>query len=109
MPRLFREAVFLILRYSGIPFLLREFVQRRKVTIAVYHAPGVERAKDHFEILQSHYNVISLTDYLRAHSGGTVHALPPKSLIITIDDGHRSNMALKPVLERLKAPVTIFL
>jgi hypothetical protein len=35
--------------------------------------------------------------------------LPPKALVVTLDDGHRSNSALKDVLERHNIPITIFL
>jgi peptidoglycan/xylan/chitin deacetylase (PgdA/CDA1 family) len=84
-------------------------VQKHKVTIVVYHAPGDDCARKHFELLQTRYNIIPLADYVRARREGTVRRLPPKSLIITIDDGHRTNFALKPTLERLRLPVTIFL
>ncbi len=98
-----------MLRYSGLPFLLREIVQRSKVTIVVYHAISVERAREHFRALRARYRVIALADYLRARADGTPENLPPKSLIITIDDGHRSNYELKSLFEEMRVPVTIFL
>ena len=36
-------------------------------------------------------------------------SLPPKSLIVTFDDGHIGNYDLLPVLRAKKIPVTIFL
>jgi len=108
-PHVLRSAVFAILRYSGVPFLLREVAQRSKVTIVVYHSPAVKQAKEHFRVLTARYNVISLSDYIRAREEGTVCYLPPKSLIITFDDGHRSNFALKPLLEESRLPIAIFL
>jgi peptidoglycan/xylan/chitin deacetylase (PgdA/CDA1 family) len=106
---LLRDMIFILLRYSGIPFLLRELIQRRKITILVYHSlPGV-RARKHFQALRKRYHVIALGDYLRARADGRSGTLPPKSLIITLDDGHRSNVDLKPVLNGLRIPVTIFL
>jgi peptidoglycan/xylan/chitin deacetylase (PgdA/CDA1 family) len=109
MRRLLRNIVFTVLRYSGIPFVLREVVQRDKVTIVVFHAPSATRATAYFQSLRTHYNVIALADYVRARSNGAARKLPPKSLIITIDDGHRSNFELKSLLERLRIPITIFL
>lgn len=109
MKHRFREAAFVILRYSGIPWLLRELVQKSKVTIVVYHAPNQALARKHFEILKARYNVIALADYVRARQEGKVHSLPPKSLVITLDDGHQTNFELKPTLERLRLPITIFL
>jgi peptidoglycan/xylan/chitin deacetylase (PgdA/CDA1 family) len=109
MLHIVRAIVFAILRYSGVPFLLREVVHRGKVTIVVYHSPTVERAKEHFRVLGTRYNVIALSDYVRARKENRIGHLPPKSLIITLDDGHRSNFALKSVLEELRLPITIFL
>lgn len=105
----FRDAAFAILRYSGIPWLLREGVQKRKITIIVYHAPNHDLARKHFDVLQARYNIIALADYVRARKEGTVRQLPPKSLVITLDDGHRTNFDLKPALEHLRLPITIFL
>jgi peptidoglycan/xylan/chitin deacetylase (PgdA/CDA1 family) len=108
MRRLLRQIAFSILRYSGIPFLARETVQRGKVTIIVYHALSASRAREHFLALRKRYHVIALGDYLRARTDGRSGTLPPKSLIITLDDGHRSNVDLKPILNELRIPVTIF-
>jgi poly-beta-1,6-N-acetyl-D-glucosamine N-deacetylase len=109
MRRRFRNLIFVLLRYAGLPFLLRHTVQKGKVTIVVYHAPTANRARDHFAALQKRYRVITLADYLRARADGTCRRLRGPSLIITLDDGHRSNFELKPVLEQLRIPATIFL
>src|SRR5262245_24072131 len=107
MYRFFRELVFVLLRYSGIPFLLRELLQRNKVTIVVFHAPTVDRANAHFQALGKHYHIIALADYLHARTNNATEELPRKSLIITIDDGHASNFRLKPLLAESGMPVTI--
>lgn len=106
---MFRRFVFFILRYSGIPFLLRELMQRRRTTILVYHAIPKSRAKNHFRALRARYHIIALADYLGARTKGTVRRLPSKSLVITFDDGHRSNFELKQLLEETQLPITIFL
>ena len=101
--------IFILLRYSGIPFLLRELIQRRKITILVYHSVPAMRARKHFQALQTRYHIIALADYLRASADGEMWRLPPKSLIITFDDGHRSNFEVRQLLEELRLPITIFL
>ena len=106
--RLFRPAVFGLLRFSGLPLLIRELWQRDKVTIVVYHALEAARAEAHFVALRRHYNVISLSDFLEARSGQMTERLPPKALIITFDDGHRSNYELAPLIRRHRFPITIF-
>src|SRR5437879_6439795 len=80
----FRSAVFGLLRFSGLPFLIREMRQRDKVTIVVYHALEAARADGHFAALRRRYNLMSLSDFLAARTGQTTERLPPKALIITI-------------------------
>jgi peptidoglycan/xylan/chitin deacetylase (PgdA/CDA1 family) len=84
-------------------------LQRRAVTIVTYHRLAPETADRHFEILQRLYTPISLQTYLGARRDGTLRQLPARSLIVTIDDGHKSVVKLKPVLERRRIPVTVFL
>jgi hypothetical protein len=61
-----RKIIFSLLYYTGIPFLLREVVERNKTTIVVFHAPSPDAARGHFEALRKRYNIIPLADYLRA-------------------------------------------
>ena len=103
-----RRSMFLMLRATGIPLLLRETVQRHRVTILCYHQPCAEDFARQLEILTRHYNVISLSRYLQWRADAAVR-LPPKPLVITFDDGHRSNYQLKEVLLRHQIPATIFL
>jgi len=93
---------------STVPYFIREVAQRRRVTILVYHKLPPETADRHFEALRRRYNFISLADYL-AHRTDAARRLPPKPLIITFDDGHQGNHALKPVLEKHGIRVTLFL
>src|SRR5437773_9639048 len=94
-----RSIAFALLRISLLPFLFRE-IQRRKVAIVVYHAPRPEVFDRHLTILKRVYNIVSLAEYVAAREAGTTSALPRKALIVTIDDGHCSNFALKPVIEK---------
>src|SRR5881296_539133 len=109
MAGLLRDSIFILLRYSGIPFLLRELMQRRKTTILVYHSLPKARARNHFLTLRARYHIIALADYLRARAADEMWRVPPKSLIITFDDGHRNNFELRQLLEEMRVPITIFL
>ena len=104
-----KEVAAALVRLTAVPLLIREWVQRRAVTILVYHRldPGV--ADRHFRFLSSAYTPIPLQDYLTARRRGTVASLPPKSLVVTIDDGHRSTALLKEVAARHHVPLTVFL
>ncbi|MGB6153964.1 MAG: polysaccharide deacetylase family protein [Pricia sp.] len=102
-----KKLIFKILRYSGIPFLVREIVQRRKVTILLFHDIDEATAEKQFSYLLQNYNIISLNDFIYARENR--QSLPPKALVITFDDGHIGNYQLLPIIERLKVSVTIFL
>ena len=106
---LLKAICFTLLRFSGLPFLIREAAQRRKVTIVVYHSLPADLAEVHFGILGSRYNIVSLSTYLSARASGSMNTLPSKSLIITFDDGHRNNYQLLPLLQKHEIPITIFL
>ena len=97
--------VFKILRYSGLPFIVREVIQRSKVTIVMMHDISPKAAEQAFRFWHKNYNIISFSDYLDARMGKK--KLPPKSLILTLDDGHKGNYKLLPLIEHFKIPVTI--
>ena len=99
--------IYKTLRYSGIAWLWRETVQRRKVTFLLFHDMEAHDAERNFSYLKRHYNIIGLNDYLDAVHNKT--PMPSKSVVITFDDGHASNYALLPVIKKLQIPVTIFL
>jgi poly-beta-1,6-N-acetyl-D-glucosamine N-deacetylase len=102
-----KRFLFKVIRYSGLPTLFRFFLQRKRVTILLFHELSPEVAENNFRCLKKRYNLISLKDYLEAR--GNQKPLPDYPLIITFDDGHISNLALLPVFRRLKIPATIFL
>jgi peptidoglycan/xylan/chitin deacetylase (PgdA/CDA1 family) len=101
------KGLFKLIRYSGLPFLFRELVQRNKVTILMFHDVDAQRAALAFAYLKKHYHVIGLQDYLKSKQIGG--ALPKKAVIITFDDGHAGNYQLLPVIRQLQLPITIFL
>lgn len=102
-----KSLIFNILRYSGLPFFFREFIQKNKVTILLFHDINKEDAAKAFAYIKRKYKIISLQQYIDAVQNNT--KLPKKALIITFDDGHISNYELLPVIKRYQIPVTIFL
>ncbi len=101
--------IFRILRYSGIPFLMREILQRNKVTILLFHDLALPDAQRNFQYLKNHYNIIPLDLFIEAIKKSDVSLLPKKALIITFDDGHKSNFQLLQVFTQLNITATIFL
>lgn len=104
-----RKLVFLLLRLSGIPLLLRYVWQKTGVTVLCYHDPAPETMNNHLAVLGKRYNVIPLRRYIDWRKGRLREPLPPYALIVTLDDGHRGNMALAPVFKRHVVEPTIFL
>lgn len=102
-----RAIIFWLLRLTGLPLLLREVVQRRRVSILCYHDPRPEDFARHLRVLTRLYSVIPLERYLAWRRDPAID-LPPKALVITLDDGHRGNYALTDVLARYGIVVTIF-
>jgi poly-beta-1,6-N-acetyl-D-glucosamine N-deacetylase len=95
------------IRRLGVPALARATLQRRLATIVVYHDPKPEVFAEHVEFFRQHYSLISLRQLVDARRTKT--DLPPRPLVLTLDDGYRGNYDLLPVFETLPAPPTIFL
>lgn len=92
----------MLLRLSGVPWLMRRTVQRRRVTILVYHNPPATVLERHLELLCRLYNVVSLREYVDGHS------LPSRALVVTLDDGYARNFALRELFARFSVVPTIF-
>jgi peptidoglycan/xylan/chitin deacetylase (PgdA/CDA1 family) len=109
MIEIFQQMIFFIIRFTGIPYLIWKFIQKDRVTILLYHDIAVDQAELHLKFLLKKYNIISLKDFIVAHKLGKTNELPQRSLVITIDDGHKNNFNLLPVIRRYNVPFTIFL
>jgi poly-beta-1,6-N-acetyl-D-glucosamine N-deacetylase len=104
-----RTAIFRLLRLTFLPFVMRELFQWRRVTILVYHDPSRETLQKHLAVLRRRYSFVSLEEFVEAHAAGAIRSLPPRSLVISLDDGYAGNFELKPLFEELEARATIFL
>ena len=93
----------------GLPFIIREIAQRKYVTVLYFHDIEKKGADASFKLLTSLYNIISIDTFLDAYNSRKLEKLPPKSMIITFDDGHKNNYKLIPIINKYKIPVTIFL
>lgn len=67
----------------------------------------IRRFEEQVIYLKKNYNIIPLSQLLAFYHGGK--PLPPRCVVITIDDGYRSNYSLAfPVLKKYEAPASIF-
>lgn len=99
--------IFRFLRLSGLPYISRELLQKKKISILLFHDINPRDADCCFKYLSKHYNIIGLNDFLAACYQKI--NLPNKSLIITFDDGYVGNYDLLPIIKSYNIPITIFL
>jgi len=104
-----KNFILLVLRFSGLVFIFREFLQRNKTTILLYHDIDKNTAYKTFNYLKKRYNIISLEFYIDSVLSGNKSNIPKKALIITFDDGHIGNFDLLETAKKLEIPITIFL
>jgi peptidoglycan/xylan/chitin deacetylase (PgdA/CDA1 family) len=97
-----------VVRYSGLPFVFREFIQRHRITFILFHDVQADLFEQHVHYLLKNYHIISLQQYLNARKDPR-STLPLKSLVITFDDGLKRNFDLLPIIKKYRIPVTIFL
>jgi peptidoglycan/xylan/chitin deacetylase (PgdA/CDA1 family) len=109
MKKFVRAAVFRLLRLSLFPTILRLAVQRRRVTILVYHDPPATLFRRHVEELSKRYSIVTLGAVVDALSGHDFAGLPRRALAITFDDGHRRNFELAETLRANGVQATLFL
>ncbi len=100
---------YTLLRFSGLPLLIRETIQRRTTTIVLLHDPDPRVFAKQVAALGRRYTLLPLQTYLEWREAGAPGRLPAKSLILTFDDGHRGNAELLETIRSAQVPVTIFL
>lgn len=104
-----KKYIFKILRYSGLPKIFRQYIQRNAVTILLFHEIEADTADKSFSFLRKNYNIIGLDHFIKASKLKNNAIIPKNALIITFDDGLVKNYEMLPVIKKYKIPVTIFL
>jgi peptidoglycan/xylan/chitin deacetylase (PgdA/CDA1 family) len=106
--RVLKEAAAFALRRSGAAALARRTYARDKVAILVYHDPKPATLERHLRYLSPRYALITLDRLVEAATGGAWASLPPRSLIVTFDDGHAGNADLLEVFRGHGVRPTIY-
>jgi len=104
-----KEIFALVIRISGIPFLLRKLYVGEKVTIIVYHDPDAFTLDKHFKYLKENYNFVSLDNLVDAVTSGRWADLPDNSIVVAFDDGHKGNFELLNIFKKYNIRPTIYL
>ena len=74
----------------------------------MYHDPKPTVFAKHLDYLSRHWTVISLDVLVDAIYEKDFSRIPPKSVVITIDDGHVGNIALLPIFKQYRMRPTLF-
>ena len=103
-----KSAVSIVICGLGIPLLIREWVCRNRVAILLYHDVQPNVFTKHVTYLSRHYAIISLGTLVSAIYNKDFSEVPPKSVVVTIDDGHAGNFALLPIIKQSRICPTIY-
>ena len=98
-----------MIRYSGLPVLFREIVQKKKVTILLFHDLSRDQGEKIFHYLTKKYQIISLKEYIGFCTDNLIKKIQDKSMIITFDDGFKGNHDLLGTFRKFQIPATIFI
>ena len=94
--------------YRGLPVFVREWMHRKHVPILLYHDPKPAVFAKHIAYLSHHYTPIALDALVGAIHQNDFSGIPPKSVVITIDDGHVGNFELLPIFKRYQVRPTLY-
>ena len=100
--------LYLLIRYSGLFFLFRKTVLKRKVTIVTYHNPKPDIFEKHIKFLQKYYQFISLNKLTNCIKNNNWSDIPNNSIVVTIDDGHQGNSKLINTIKEYNFKPTIY-
>ncbi len=93
---------------SGMPFLIRELICRDRIAILMYHDPKPTAFAKHIAYLSRHCTIVSLDTLVSAVHRKDFSQIPPKSVVITIDDGHAGNFKLLPIFKQYQIRPTLY-
>ena len=108
MRQFLKNVIASVIYLSGMPFLIREWLCRDKVAILMYHDAEPVVFRKHLAYLARHYTFISLDRLVDAIYQSDFSQIPPKSLVMTIDDGHAGNFALLPIFKEFGLRPTLY-
>lgn len=108
MRQFLKNVIASVIYLSGMPFLIREWLCRDKVAILMYHDAKPIVFRKHLAYLSRHYTFISLDRLVDAIYQSDFSQIPPKSVVMTIDDGHAGNFALLPIFKEFGIRPTLY-
>lgn len=104
-----RNFVASLFRISGFTLFIRKIVQKKRVTIIIYHDPKPDVFREHIQYLFRVYNFIPLGELVQAIHDNDWSKIPERGLVITIDDGVKHNYQLLDTIKEYQFTPTIYL
>ena len=104
-----RELVAISLRLTGLPTIVRRIGTRGRVAIVIYHDPKPEALDRHLAYMSKRFTFITLTQFVDALHARDLSTLPSRSMVVTIDDGHRGNRMLGDVFRKHGCRPTLYI
>jgi peptidoglycan/xylan/chitin deacetylase (PgdA/CDA1 family) len=104
-----KETVAKAIHWSGLPFLIRHAIARKRATIINYHEPAPEVLDRHLAWLARRYAFIPLERLVHAIHARDWSSVPAYALVVTLDDGYRANRAALEVFRKYGVVPTIYL
>jgi peptidoglycan/xylan/chitin deacetylase (PgdA/CDA1 family) len=109
MKWLLRSFVGVLFFISGAPILIREIICRKKVTILTYHCPEPRIFEKHIRYLKKRFHFITMNALVRAIKDDNWNAIPPRAMVMTLDDGYKENYKIVPIFAKYGINPTIYL
>ena len=103
-----KEVLYAAVRWSGAGWIARR-ASAGKVGIVLYHNPSPQTFAHHLRYLARTSTFISLDNLVDAIERKDWSTIPPRSVVVTIDDGHADNRLLLELLARYRVRPTIYL
>ncbi|WP_349523636.1 polysaccharide deacetylase family protein [Muricauda sp. NFXS6] len=102
-----KNTAFKIFYFLRLHNLFKHLFQKDKVTILLFHELPLVNAEKIITFLNKSYSVITLDDYINYRINHSPK-LPNFPLVITFDDGRRSNLELMGLFQKFKNRPTIY-
>tara|TARA_B100000787_G_C16180561_1_gene291546 strand:+ start:753 stop:1652 length:900 start_codon:yes stop_codon:yes gene_type:complete len=102
------QIICLLIRFTGIFYLLKRTILKRKVSIVLYHDPKPDVFEKHIKFLNCHYTFISMDVLVNAIINKDWSDIPNNSMVVTFDDGHIGNYELLKTIKKYKIKPTIY-
>lgn len=103
------ELLCLVLRLTGLPLLVRSTLAHGGAAILLYHDPEPEVFDRHLAYLKRHYRLIPFRTVVDALETGDWSQVPPRAVVLHLDDGYRRNLELLKICRRHGVRPTLYL